>query len=105
MSNRRKPRHVHREPYRPRYFAPDCTEPFHRLFALVGQDAIAEWMNGGARDIAEAVMLAAEELPCSMHRAVVQLLHEAGQCNEKALEDPCLFLHVVTGALLERSGP
>jgi hypothetical protein len=97
MSNRRK---LRREPYKPRYFSPDCTEPMHRLAALVGQDTITEWMDAGAPSVFYAVIFGALDLPCSMHRAVVQLIHEDGGCDETALERPCEFLHVLAGALL-----
>jgi hypothetical protein len=98
MSNRGK---LRREPYKPRYFAPDCPEPFHRLFALVGQDTIAEWMDSGAPSIAHAVIFGALDLPCSQHPAAVQLLHHAGLCTEKALEDPCSALHALAGLMLD----
>jgi hypothetical protein len=101
MSNRRKPRrHMQHRHYQARYYAPDCPEPMHRLFALVGQDKISEWMDSGAPGIAHAVIFAALELPCNMHPAVIRLLHEAGHCNEKALEDPCQALHAIAEMML-----
>jgi hypothetical protein len=69
-------------------FAPDCPEPIHRLLALIGPDAISEWMDG-APSTGHAIVMAAVALPCHLHGAAVRLMHEAGWCNEQALAEPC----------------
>lgn len=79
-------------------FAPDCPEPVHRLFALIGQDAISEWMEG-APSAGHAVIMAALEMPCHLHGAAVRLMHEAGWCNETAVADPCNALQCLADAM------
>jgi hypothetical protein len=80
-------------------FAPDCPEPIHRLFALIGRDALGEWLDG-APSVAHAVVMAALDMPCHLHADAVRLMHEAGWCNETAVADPCKALQCLADAMI-----
>jgi hypothetical protein len=80
-------------------FSLPCSDPIHRLFALIGTDNLNCEITDHGVPAPLAVAGLALDLPDHMHGDVMRLMAQAGWCNEHASAEPTLALAVLVQQL------
>jgi hypothetical protein len=68
-----------------------CPDPVHRLHDLVGSQAVQSWLDDGAPDHLQALVMALlDDLPERLYLDAVNIMIDAGWCStpEAARENP-----------------